>query len=102
MEGPEPPGETGSRAAYRADQLHRAQKQQDSAGDEMEADRDHRRGHGRIMEALERVVPPRGQNTESGSAEEEEDVGAKQDDHRPDGRDGCEGERKSTRLNSSK
>src|SRR3546814_3604143 len=86
MEGPEPPGETGSRAAYRADQLHRAQQQQDSAGDEMEADRDDRRGQGRIMEALERVVPPRGQTPERGSAEEEEDIGAKQDAARPDGR----------------
>src|SRR3546814_6753453 len=56
IEAPEPPVETGSRAAYRADQLHRAQQQQDSAGDEMEADRDDRRGQGRIMEALERVV----------------------------------------------
>src|SRR3546814_14510123 len=71
IEAPEPPVETGSRAAYRADQLHRAQQQQDSAGDEMEADRDDRRGQGRIMEALERVVPPRGQTPERGSAEEE-------------------------------
>src|SRR3546814_1135443 len=43
------------------------------------------------MEALERVVPPRGQTPERGSAEEEEDIGAKQDAARPDGRDECEG-----------
>src|SRR3546814_13992684 len=40
IEAPAPPVETGSRAAYRADQLHRAPQQQDSAGAEMEADRD--------------------------------------------------------------
>src|SRR3546814_13632142 len=57
----------------------------------MEADRDDRRGQGRIMEALERVVPPRGQTPERGSADEEEAIGAKQDAARPDGRDACEG-----------
>src|SRR3546814_10027924 len=61
------------------------------SSDLMEADRDDRRGQGRIMEALERVVPPRGQTPERGSAEEEEDIGAKQDAARPDGRDECEG-----------
>src|SRR3546814_11321020 len=61
IEAPEPPVETGSRAAYRADQLHRAQEQQASAGAEMEAEPDDRLRRGRSNEDLALRVAPGGQ-----------------------------------------